>query len=76
MLFRSPVFGVVYEEFLRKETYYREDSRVMFMKLVGGIIEACAGKSLAEKGFEQTPFIDAAPDIHRRLAELLKLPTP
>ena len=75
-LMRLPVFGIVYETFLRKETYYREDSRVMFLKLVAGIIVECAGKEMSEKGFEQKPFIDAAPDIHRKLAELLKLPSP
>ena len=75
-LLRMPVFGIVYEVLLRKETYYREDSRVMFMDLVRALIEARTDEFTSAKGFEQKPFVDAAPDLHRQLADLLKKPRP
>lgn len=73
-LLRVPVFGIVYEALIRKETYYREDTRLMYMTLMREIIENRIKESTKEKGFEQKPFVDAAPDIHRHLAELLKHP--
>jgi hypothetical protein len=75
-LIRIPVFGIVYEALLRKETYYREDTRAMYVTLVREVIEARIKKSTTEKGFEQRPFVDATPDIHHKLAELLKHPRP
>ena len=75
-LLRVPVFGIVYETLLRTETYYREDTRVMYMTLVREIIEARSAEFAKEKGFALTPFVDAAPDIYRKLGALLKQPMP
>lgn len=74
MLLRLPVFGVVYEVFLRKETYYREDSRLMYMTLVREIIESRVKEFAGAQGFEQVEFMDARPNINQRLAALLKIP--
>lgn len=76
MLLRLPVFGIVYEVMLRKETYYREDSRTMFMNLVRGLIEARTDEFVSAQGFQQTPFVEARPDLHSRLVDLLKQPRP
>ncbi len=72
-LMRLPVFGIVYEVVLRKETYYLEDTRIMYMTLVRDMIEAHVKEAVDEKGFEQKPFVDATPDVHRQLAGLLRL---
>ena len=72
MLLHLPVFGAVYEVLLRKETYFREDTRLMYVTLVREIIETRVNEFTAAKGFQQTKFVNALPDIHHKLAELLK----
>jgi hypothetical protein len=37
-LLKIPVLGAFYEVFLRRNTYYREDSRLMYCDLVDGIV--------------------------------------
>jgi hypothetical protein len=74
MLLRLPVFGVVYEELLRRPSYHRDDTRLMYVTLVRNIIEARVQEFAAAKGFTQTPFVNATPDIHHMLAQLLKQP--
>lgn len=76
-LMRVPVFGIVYEALLRQgNNYYRDDTRLMYMTLVRDIIEDHVREATAEKGFKQSSFEDATPDIHRLLAKLLKHPNP
>jgi hypothetical protein len=46
-LMQVPVFGIVYEVFFRRETYYRIDTRTMYVELVKKIVarqvDACTG---------------------------------
>jgi hypothetical protein len=73
-LLRLPVFGVVYDVLFRKETYFREDSRLMYWKLVQEIVEARVKEFAGARGFEQKEFLDARPNINEKLAALLKQP--
>ena len=75
-LMRLPVFGIVYEVLLRKNTYYREDTRIMYVTLVREIIEARVQEVTAAKGVKQSRFVNAMPDLPHKLAELLKHPKP
>lgn len=72
LLMRLPVFGAVYEVLLRKETYYREDTRLMYQTLVREIIEARVKEFAGAKGFTQTQFVKATPDLGSRLEALLQ----
>jgi hypothetical protein len=38
-LMELPIIGVIYEAFFRRETYYREDTRLMYLDIVGRIVK-------------------------------------
>lgn len=60
-LIKTPVIGPLYEVFLRKETYYREDARRMYVATVNNITKALVDDVTAAKGiklvkrYERTP---------------------
>ena len=62
-LVKSPVFGPIYERFFRKETYYRHDTRLMYLEIVSSIVKQLAEEATAQKGFklvkqyEQSPIL-------------------
>ena len=62
-LIKSPVFGPIYERFFRKETYYRHDTRLMYLEIVSSIVKQLAEEATAQKGFklvkqyEQSPIL-------------------
>ena len=72
LLLRVPVFGIAYETLLRKPTYYREDSRLMYVTLVRQIIEERVKEFAGAQGFTHTQFVKASPDIGERLAALMQ----
>ena len=49
-LLKMPLFGPVYERFFRKETYYREDTRLMYLTVVEGIVKKLVEQETAAKG--------------------------
>src|SRR5579871_4334992 len=50
LLVRSPLFGPVYERFFRKETYYRHDTRLVYLQIVSTIVKKLADDAVAAKG--------------------------
>jgi hypothetical protein len=66
-----PVFGALYE-LVRKETYYRHDTRVMFGEMVDRVVKAKVEETTAAQGVELVTFKDALPDTHPLLVELLR----
>lgn len=62
-LIDTPVIGAIYEAWIRKETYYRHDTRLAYLKLVSDIVKRLAEEATAEKGlklveqFEQSPIL-------------------
>lgn len=38
-LIQLPIVGVLYETFFRRETYYREDTRLMYLDIIGRIVK-------------------------------------
>lgn len=38
-LLQVPIFGALYEIFFRRETYFREDTRLMYLDVVGRIVK-------------------------------------
>ena len=63
MLLKSPVVGPIYERFFRKETYYRQDTRLMYLEIVSGVVKQLAEDAVAAKGvklvrqYEQAPLL-------------------
>jgi hypothetical protein len=62
-LIKSPVLGPIYERFLRKETYYRHDTRLMYLEIVSSVVKQLAEEATATKGlklvkqYEQSPIL-------------------
>ena len=63
MLIKSPVLGPIYECWFRKETYYRVDTRLMYLDTVSSVVKALAEKVTGAKGvklireYQQAPIL-------------------
>ena len=51
-LLKTPVIGPLYEVLLRKETYYREDTRLMYLTTVNDITQKLVEEITAAKGIK------------------------
>ncbi|MEN9576483.1 MAG: hypothetical protein RL514_4338 [Verrucomicrobiota bacterium] len=62
-LIKSPVLGSIYERFFRKETYYRQDTRLMYLDTVSNVVKKLAEEVTGAKGvklvrqYEQAPIL-------------------
>ena len=62
-LIQIPVINAVYEAWFRRETYYRHDTRLMYLEIVSGVVKRLAEEAVAAKGFtlirqyEQAPIL-------------------
>ena len=62
-LIQSPVVGAIYERWIRKETYYRVDTRIMYLDTVSNVVKKLAEEVTGAKGvklvrqYEQTPIL-------------------
>lgn len=74
-LLTVPVFGRLYEILLRKETFFRQDTRLMYVEMVERIIKAKINEVTASEGIEKVEFIEARPDMHPLLARMVQVPT-
>ena len=63
-LVKSPLVGPIYERFLRKETYYRHDTRLIYHEIVSEVVKRKVEEVTAAKGVklfqthEQSPILD------------------
>jgi hypothetical protein len=67
-LLKTPVIGAIYEVLFRKETYYREDTRLMYLSTVNAITEILVDEVTAAKGVKIVKRYDRAPilgDLYR-----------
>jgi hypothetical protein len=60
-LLKMPLFGSVYERFFRKETYYREDTRLMYLTVVEGVVKKLVEQETAAKGVKLLTQYEYAP---------------
>lgn len=60
-LIKQPLIGPVYERFFRKETYYRQDSRLMYLTVVEGVVKELIEKETAAKGVKLVTQYQYAP---------------
>ncbi len=66
-----PVLGALYES-IRKETYHRFDTRVMFLDQTEAIVRRAVEEATLANGIEQAEFKEAFPEVHPVLASLLR----
>jgi hypothetical protein len=67
-LLKIPLFGPVYERFFRKETYYREDTRLMYLTVVEGVVKRLVEEETSAKGAKLLTQYEYAPilgDLYR-----------
>lgn len=50
LLLKIPVVATIYEDWFRVDTYYRDDTRTLYLKLVPGIVQTVADEISAAKG--------------------------
>jgi hypothetical protein len=62
-LMQIPLLGPVYEAWIRKETYFRHDTRLMYLEIVSRVVKNLAEDAVAQKGlkllrqYEQKPIL-------------------
>ncbi|HEV2691994.1 MAG TPA: hypothetical protein VG347_03790 [Verrucomicrobiae bacterium] len=61
MLIKSPVFGPIYENWFRKETYYRHDTRLMYLDTVNAVVKAKVEEVTGAKGIKLIRFMEHSP---------------
>ena len=61
MLVKSPVIGPIYERWFRKETYYREDTRIMYRETVDAVVKASVEEVTGAKGIKLIRFNEYSP---------------
>jgi hypothetical protein len=71
-LIKTPVIGPIYERWFRKETYYREDTRLVYLEVVSKLVKELAEELVASKGVKLEDQYENAPV----LGELYKKVSP
>ena len=61
VLLRIPVLGSLYEMFVRKETYYREDTRNMYLTQIDRIVRDRVNELASANDIEYVNFQDTSP---------------
>jgi hypothetical protein len=60
-LIKSPVLGPIYENWFRKETYYRQDTRLMYRDTVNDVVKAQVEETTGAKGIKLIKFNEYSP---------------
>lgn len=61
MLLNAPIIGGIYERFLRAETYYRVDTRMMFLETIDAIVKMKVEEVTAKNGVHLVSIKQHAP---------------
>jgi len=67
-LIKSPIVGPIYENWFRKETYYRHDTRLMYCDTVNAVVKAKMEETTGAKGIKLIRYMENCP----MLSELYK----
>ena len=70
-LIQAPIIGAFYELFLRRETYFRTDTRLAYVEIVDKIVRAHVDGVAAAKGVELVEYKDATPPSHPRVMQMI-----
>ena len=60
-LIKTPVIGPIYEAWFRKETYYRQDTRLMYCDTVNAVVKAKVEEATGAKGIKLIKFNEYSP---------------
>jgi hypothetical protein len=60
-LIKTPVIGAVYEAWFRRETYYRQDTRLMYRDTVNAVVKAKVEETTGAKGIKLIKFNQFCP---------------
>jgi hypothetical protein len=60
-LMKSPIFGPIYENWFRKETYYRQDTRLMYCDTVNAVVKAKVEETTGAKGIKLIRYMENCP---------------
>jgi hypothetical protein len=60
-LIRTPVIGPIYEAWFRKETYYRQDTRLMYCDTITAVVKAKVEEVTGAKGIKLIRFNEYSP---------------
>jgi hypothetical protein len=60
-LIKSPIIGPIYENWFRKETYYRADTRLMYCDTVNAVVKAKVEETTGAKGIKLVRFNEFSP---------------
>ena len=67
-LIKMPIVGPIYEAWFRKETYYRQDTRLMYCETVNAVVKAKVEETTGAKGIKLIRYMENCP----MLSELYK----
>lgn len=76
-LMKIPVVGPIYENWFRKETYYREDTRLVYLKTIPEIIKKVVDDMTGAKGIKLVQQYERAPifgELYKRVPPKDKTP--
>jgi len=60
-LLKSPLVGPIYERWFRKETYYRQDTRLMYLETVNAVVKAKVEEVTSATGVKLVQFMEHSP---------------
>jgi hypothetical protein len=60
-LIKTPIIGPIYEAWFRKETYYRQDTRLMYCDTVNAVVKAKVEDVTGAKGIKLIRFNEYSP---------------
>lgn len=63
-LIKSPVVGPIYENWFRTETYYRHDTRLMYLDTVNAVVKARVEEVTGAKGIKLVRFMEHSPILN------------
>lgn len=63
-LIQTPVIGPVYEAWFRRDSYYRQDTRLMYLTVVEGIVKKLVEEETAAKGLRLLTIYESGPILH------------
>jgi hypothetical protein len=60
-LMKMPIIGPIYEAWFRKETYYRQDTRLMYCDTVNAVVKAKVEETTGAKGIKLIRYMENCP---------------
>ncbi len=63
-LIKTPVIGAIYEAWIRRETYYRHDTRLMYCDTVNAVVKAKVEETTGAKGIKLIRYMENCPMLN------------